>query len=297
MLPVVGGIATTVALAGMSAGTAFAADGNESASAYAVRADATLLNSVTAGLPTQGKVVYSKGKGDSRTLLPVDSKPLKAHVLNTSAEKQGGKLTSKAEVLDLDALDGIVKAHLITADCTEDANGEQHGNTQLVDAFAAGVKLSPNNPNSINLLGGTVEVRVNEQIKDSKTGVLTVNALHIIVSGVLHDFARVDMIISQAKCSANEKAGEPLPGDDDNLPIGLPKNPPPTTTSKPATSTPTSVSSSVTAAPSSSTPAAAPKLPNTGANVAWLAGGAVVLLGAGTGALWWTRRRNAASHG
>jgi LPXTG-motif cell wall-anchored protein len=294
MLPVVGGIATTVALAGMSAGTAFAADGNESASAYAVRAEATLLNSVTAGLPTQGKVVYSKGKGDSRTLLPVDSKPLKAHVLNTSAEKQGSKLVSKAEVLDLDALDGIVKAHLVTADCTEDANGEQHGSTQLVEAFAAGVKLSPNNPNSINLLGGTVEVRINEQIKDKSTGVLTVNALHIIVSGVLHDFARVDMIISQAKCSDNEHAGE---GDDaPGLPIGLPTTPAPSSTSRPTTSGPTTVSSSVTAAPSSSA-AAAPKLPNTGANVAWLAGGAVVLLGAGTGALWWARRRNAASHG
>ena len=291
MLPVVGGIATTVALAGMSAGTAYAADGNESASAYAVRAEATLLNSVTAGLPTQGKVVYSKGKGDRRTLLPVDSKPLKAHVLNTSAEKQGGKLVSKAEVLDLDALDGIVTAHLVEADCTEDANGEQHGSTQLVNAVAAGVKLSPNNPNSINLLGGTVEVRVNEQIHDKATGVLTVNAIHIIVSGILHDIARADIIISQAKCSPNEHAGE---GDEGpGLPI---VNPAPSSSSRPTTSSPTTVSPSVTAAPSSSA-AAAPRLPNTGANVAWLAGGAVVLLGAGTGALWWTRRRNAASHG
>lgn len=290
MLPLVGGIATTVALAGMSAGTAFAADGNESASAYAVRANATLLNSVSAGLPTQGKVIYTKGKGDHRTLLPVDSKPLKAHVLNTSAEKEGNKLVSKAEVLDLNVLEGLLMAHLVEADCTQDANGEQHGSTKLVDAVAAGVKLSPNNPNSINLLNGTVEVRINEQIK--KNGVLTVNAIHIIVSGILHDVATAEVIVSQAKCSPNDRAGNPNDGDDNEPPSSSPKPTP--TSSSTSSSAPTSTSS---AAPSSTSASAAPHLPNTGANVAWLAGGAVILLGGGTAALWWVRRRRTANHG
>jgi LPXTG-motif cell wall-anchored protein len=278
----------------MSAGTAFAADSDDSGSAYAVRASATLLNSVTAGLPVQNKVVYSHGKGDERSMPNVDSKPLKAKGLHTSAKKEGAKVVTDADVADVDALEGFFRATLVEASCTKDANGDLHGDAKIVDAVAGGMHLSPSNPQSINLLGGTAEVRVNEQVKDKATGVLTVNAIHIILGGALQDFTRAEVFIAQAKCSANDNAALPLPGED-NPPVGI--------IAPTSSSVTTSVSVPATSSPAATTPAtsssaaAAPKLPNTGANVAWLAGGAVILLGGGAGALWWARRRNAASHG
>jgi LPXTG-motif cell wall-anchored protein len=250
-----------VTLAAISAGPA-AADGDESGSAYAVRADALLLNATTATVPTQGEVSYRDGKGGSRVLLPVDTKPVKAHVLKTSSDKKGDKLISESDVSDVDLLEGVIKAKLIHADCVHDSSGV-HGATKLVDAVAGGLKLNPDNPNSVNLANGTVEVRVNEQTTDA-AGVLTVNGIHVLVKQPLGgaspvaDIVGGDVVVSQARCAGNVRAAIP---------------------------------------PSSEPAGQEGKLPNTGVALAWLVGGAAVLLGTGVGALWWVRRRRVASKG
>lgn len=287
MMPLVGGVATTMALVALSTGTAFA-DADDSGTAYAARVDATLLNTVTAKLAPQPVASYHDGKGSTKSVDTIQTPQLKADLLEVFSDHKEGKLFTEAHASVVDVL-GLVKATLIQSTCTDDQDGV-HGDSKFVEASALGIKLDPKLPQKIELLGGAVTVLTHEQIKDAD-GSLTINALHVIISTPLKDIAggiaRANVVVSQAKCAANHSAAEA--GGDTPPAVGLPPVVAPSSSAAaPSSKAPTSVTPT---APSSAV--ARPKLPNTGADVTWLAGGAVLLLGAGAGALWWTRRRSA----
>jgi LPXTG-motif cell wall-anchored protein len=282
-MPLVGGVATTVALAALSAGTAFA-DADVTGSAYAVRVDATLLDALTIKVDPQPNVVYRNGKGGSKSVATLDTAVVKAGILNAASDLQGGKFASEASAAKVDVLNGLIKASLIQSQCRTDQDGV-HASAQLVDAVAAGVQLKVDLPDQrITLADGAVEVRLNEQIKGAD-GSVTVNALHVIVAKAVQNIAKADVILSQSVCPSAASLGLP--------PVGSP-----TSTSKPVTSpTKSTPAGPTTTATRPSAPGSGEKLPNTGANVGWLIGGAVVLVAAGGGSLYWARRRSAANNG
>lgn len=280
ILSLVGGVATTVALAALSSTPAFASD-EMSGSAFAVSAGATLLNSVKADLPPLPTATYPEGARKSVVSVnDVQHHVVRAKLLNASSRMQDGALRSAASIADVEALNDLLKAKLIEAKCTTDSSGTK-GSSALVDASLAGHPLTVNGPQEIDLAGG-IRVRTNEQINDGHR--LTVDAVHIIVGGPVADVARADIVLGQAACSLASG------------PVRTTTPPPTTSTAKPTTTKPTSSNPAVPGIPTNSGPGAggSKKLANTGLSEAlpFVGGAGLALLALSGGALYWTRRRN-----
>jgi LPXTG-motif cell wall-anchored protein len=288
ILPVMGGVAGIATLVAVSAVPA-AATGNSdgpSGSAFAAKAEVTALNAVKVDVPPLPAAHYPKGADKSvikAELLPPNGDIVTAKILNAASDLHGGKLGSQASIADVRALHGLLEAQLIEANCSGDGSGV-HGDSRLVHVKINGKELTVDAKHPVDVdaagnavPGGIIKLRADEEIKDGNT--LTVNALHVTVGGQVKDLARADVILSQAKCSLGNGAGIATPP-----------------TSKPNPTSSKSGGAPVTSGPGVGNTANQGQLANTGASgIVPMIIGAAVLLGAGTGALFWTRRRRGAT--
>ena len=192
-------------------------------SAFAISVQATLLDSIKAGVGPLPKAAYPAGADKSVVSVSVLKDNLaKARVLNASSAHAGGTLTSKASIAEVSAL-GIIEAKLVTAECTS-VNGVATGSSKLVDVKVGGVKIDVDTPQNTVKVGDLIQVHLNEQVYAD--GKLTVNALRVSVGGKVGGVARADVILSQAVCSGKQS--------DDGGDNGG-GNPPTTTTPAPTT--------------------------------------------------------------
>jgi LPXTG-motif cell wall-anchored protein len=307
ILPVMGGVAGIATLVAVSAVPA-AATGNSdgpTGSAFAAKAEVTALNAVKLDVPPLPAAHYPKGADKSvikAELLPPNGDIVTAKILNAASDLQGGKLGSQASIADVRALHGLLEAQLIEANCSGDGSGV-HGDSRLVHVKINGKELTVDakHPLDVDTLGnavpgGIIKLRADEQIKDGNS--LIVNALHVTVGGQVKDLANADVILSQAKCSLGNGAGIVTP------PTSSKPGGPTTGTSAPggSTSAGPTTSKSGGAGATSTSPGGVNNasnkgpLANTGVSgIVPMIIGAAVLLGAGAGALLWTRRRRGAA--
>jgi len=117
-----------------------------------------------------------------------------------------GSVHSTASVQTVDALAGLVTATAVASECSVDSDGATSGSTTLADLFINGIAASSNpGPNTEVVLldaAGLVIGRVvlNEQTYDAQTNTLTVNAVHIYLTG--GSLGTGDIIIAQSECDA-----------------------------------------------------------------------------------------------
>jgi hypothetical protein len=125
-----------------------------------------------------------------------------------------GSVHSTASVLNVNALNGLVTGAVVASQCAVDSNGATSGSSTLTTVVVNGVSVASNpGPNTAlvlvdagNLVVGSVIL--NEQIYDSPTNTLTVNAIHIhLTSGSL---GSGDIIISQSQCDASPAGPAPV---------------------------------------------------------------------------------------
>lgn len=295
-IPALGGVAAvSIAVAVTLAGPPALADADPTGSAFAVSAEATLLNAVNAAVGPLPQASFPAG--DDKSVVKLDTYNdvlLTARLLNAASAADGGKLTSDASIADVNAL-GLISAKLVAAGCVADESGV-HGSAKLVDVLVAGTPITVDGSNEIKI-GDEIVVRVNEQIREGNT--LTVNALHVIVGGTLGGVAQADVVLSQAKCTAGG-AGIPT---STTSPTDTPTSTPTATSTSTSTSGPGTTSSSTT---SSSTEVTQPggsgnnnddgggALARTGASAIMpLSIGGLVLLAGGAAAILLVRRRRA----
>jgi hypothetical protein len=117
-----------------------------------------------------------------------------------------GSVHSTASVVNVNALAGLVTGAVIASQCAVDSAGNTSGSSTLTTVQVNGVTVASNpGPNTVLVLldaGSLVigSVTLNEQIYDSGTNTLTVNAIHIhLASGSL---GTGDIIIAQSQCDA-----------------------------------------------------------------------------------------------
>ncbi|WP_436493633.1 choice-of-anchor P family protein [Actinokineospora sp. HUAS TT18] len=273
-----------VGAAVLSAGSAVAAPGAQTGSAFAVSVEATLLSTLKVDVPALPKAAYPAGQDKSVVKIDVPTNlPGHAKLLNAASEVKGGVLTSTASIADVDLL-GLVRAKLVSATCVADGKtvtGESH----LAEVWVAGQRIDVSVTKKITV-SDLVTVWVNEQVRAGDT--LTVNALRVSVGGAIANVSKADVILSQAKCAGPTAKG--------------PNTTPATSTTAPGESTtPGTPSSSVTtpvpttsSASSTSVPVAAGgggDLADTGVSaVLPLSLAGIALLSGGAFTLWWARR-------
>ncbi|MFC7615905.1 choice-of-anchor P family protein [Actinokineospora soli] len=198
-------LASGVTAAALAVGSPALATG-PTGSAFAISVQATLLNSLQAGVGPLPAAAYPAGADKSVVSLAVLKDTLaKARVLNASSSLAGGTLTSKASIAEVSAL-GLIEAKLVTAECTS-VNGVATGSAKLVDVKVGGTKIEVGAPSTSIKVSDIVQVHVNEQVYAN--GKLTVNAVRVSVGGKVGGVARADVILSQAVCSG----GKPDDGD------------------------------------------------------------------------------------
>jgi uncharacterized membrane protein len=112
---------------------------------------------------------------------------------------------STASVLNVSALAGLVTGDEVASQCAVDSAGATSGSTTLAGVVINGVSITSTpgpNTNLVLLDAGAIaagSVILNEQIYNSGTNTLTVNAIHIILGGSL---GSGDIIISHVECDA-----------------------------------------------------------------------------------------------
>jgi hypothetical protein len=107
-------------------------------------------------------------------------------------------------VLNVNALAGLLTATVVYSECDIDSNGAATGFTTLTGATLDSTQSLAVNPgpNTQIVFGGTVSgtLTLNEQTYDSGSNTLTVNAIHIHLTG--GSFGSGDIIIAQSQCDA-----------------------------------------------------------------------------------------------
>ncbi|GDY31444.1 hypothetical protein GTS_30770 [Gandjariella thermophila] len=301
----VAGIATLMAVSALPA----AATGNNdgpTGHAYAVQADVNVGGGAAeVNVPPVPMAHYPKGA--DRSVVKLDVPPpagdlVKVGVLNGKSDFDGRKLVSDASIAKVSLLNDLIYVEVLRAVCT----GDSHGLSGYSDIVKVRIKdqeyvVDAQHPLDVNAAGkqvaqgtaGAIHLVAGEQKKDGNT--LKVNALHVTTGGPLAPVLRADIVLSQAVCTL--PAGGIVTPPSGGNPGGS------TTPSAPGSSSSTSTSKSGGAG-ATSTSGVGPinnasnngKLANTGVTgVVPMIIGAVVLLGAGTGALLWTRRRRGAA--
>jgi hypothetical protein len=123
-----------------------------------------------------------------------------------------GTVKSTADVLNVNALSGILTADEVYSECDINNAGAASGFTTLTSAAldtTQSLALHPG-PNTVIALSGLVSgtVTLNEQIYDSGTNTLTVNAIHIHLTA--GSFGTGDIVISQSQCDATPAGPAPV---------------------------------------------------------------------------------------
>jgi len=223
-----------VALAGgslailLAAAPALAALDTVSAYAFGESVDVTTLAlvEITSGpLPEAGPIASSGGT-DSGSLASVCVPIATCSVLSTSLLEVhangttgvGGSVSSTASVTNATALDNLLDANpgVIASQCAVDSNGATSGSTTLTTVSLNGVLLASNpGPNTSlvlldanNVAAG--HVILNEQIYDSGTNTLTVNAIHIKLDVANGSLGTGDIIISHVECDSSPAGPAPV---------------------------------------------------------------------------------------
>jgi hypothetical protein len=221
---------TTLALAGavaailLAAAPVLAALDTVSGHAYGESVDVTLLNAlhVTSGpAPSTGELTSNGSNSpldNSATTACVPAitcDVLSAGVLTVHTEGTTGAtgtVKSTANVADVDALTGILTATAVYSECDIASNGAATGFTTLTGAsldHSQSLAVTPG-PNTNITLSGTVSgtLTLNEQIYDSGTNTLTVNAIHLHLTA--GSFGTGDIIIAQSQCDATPAGPAPV---------------------------------------------------------------------------------------
>jgi hypothetical protein len=118
-----------------------------------------------------------------------------------------GSVHSTASVATVNALAGLVTGTLVASQCAVDSAGATSGSSTLTNVVVNGVLVASNpGPNTqlVLLNAGAVAigtVTLNEQIYNSTTNTLTVNAIHIHLTSTALGLTG-DIIISHVECDA-----------------------------------------------------------------------------------------------
>ncbi len=180
-----------------------------------------LGTTVTSGpLPTAGPYNQGSDFSESKSALAASVPGLLTtgllEVATTGTTGETGRVSSTATVASVNALSGTLTADHVSAQCAVDSNGNTSGSSSLINAQLAGVALAAEpGPNttvafSTSLASGTATL--NEQFYDPATNTLTVNAIHIRVTGgsLLGSATSIDIIISHVECDAQPGGAHPV---------------------------------------------------------------------------------------
>lgn len=301
-------IATTAALAIVSAAAPAFADEAPSGSAYALSVRAELLDAPLVKIDPVPKVTFPRGDDKSVAKIgPTAGDLVTAKLLNASSGKAQNALTSNASLAEVTVKD-ILHAELVTADCTAAGTNGATGESSIAKLTVLGHSIDlATAPNTKIDVVGVATVTINEQVKQGSA--LTVNAVHVTVGGTIHGVTKADIVLAQARCVAGSPGTETgTPTSSTTVPTTNTTSTSPTvpTTNTTSTTTPADISSSVIVGGNDSgngpggidNAADSSDLAETGVSgVLPLMIGAVVLLAAGGGALVYTRRKRGTAGG
>lgn len=196
--------------------------------AYGESVDVTTLALVhiqSGPLPEAGPLAPSGGSDSDSALsvcVPIatcsvlDSDTLS--VATSGSTGPSGAVSSTASVENVTALDNILDAApgVVASQCAVNSRGATSGSTTLTTARLNGVLLASNpGPNTSLLLLDANNVAaghviLNEQIYDSGTNTLTVNAIHIMLDVANGSLGSGDIIISHVECDASPSGPAPV---------------------------------------------------------------------------------------
>jgi hypothetical protein len=123
-----------------------------------------------------------------------------------------GSVKSTANVLNVNALTGELTATAVYSECDIDSTGAASGFSTLTGATldttqSLAVNPGPNTQIALSgLITGTLIL--NEQLYDSGTNTLTVNAIHLHLTG--GSFGTGDIIIAQSQCDTSPGGPPPV---------------------------------------------------------------------------------------
>jgi hypothetical protein len=126
-----------------------------------------------------------------------------------------GSVHSTASVANPSALGGLVTGTLVASQCASDSSGNLSGSSTLTNVQVNGTTVASNpGPNTQLVLvnAGMVAigtVTLNEQIYNSGTNTLTVNAIHIHLTSTALGLTG-DIIISHVECDALPAGNPPV---------------------------------------------------------------------------------------
>jgi len=178
---------------------------------------------LTAGLPfpTAGPFNQSSNFSASNSAASVTFPGLLTtgllQVATTGTVGPTGAVHSTATVASVNALSGTLTADHVSAQCAVDSNGNTSGSSTLTNAVLAGVGAlavnpGPNTVVAFSTLAASGTVTLNEQTYDPATNTLTVNAIHIRVTGgtLLGSATSIDIIIAHVECDATPGGAHPV---------------------------------------------------------------------------------------
>jgi len=206
-----------IAMLAVNAAPAFAALTGVSAYAYGEQVRFTLLGGTTVSsgpTPTVGPIAPSGGSASSTLLSASVPGLLTTGVLTVAVNGStaSGSVTSSATVNDVSALGGVFTATGVQAECAVNNHGDTSGSTTLASAVLAGQSLSanpgPNTTVAFSTLAASGYVVLNEQTYNAATNTLTVNAVHLYVTG--GTLGTGDIVISHVECGAVPGGAAPI---------------------------------------------------------------------------------------
>ncbi len=188
--------------------------------AYGESVDVTTLAlvHVTSGpLPSTGELPATGGDLTNSAATACVGVALGCEILSTGAltvhtvgtTGPTGSVTSTASVVNVNALAGLVTGAVVASQCNVTAAGATSGSSTLTTVVVNGVPVAVNpGPNTVIILAGIGTVTLNEQIYDSTTNTLTVNAIHIRLTG--GTLGTGDIIIAQSQCDSSPAGPPPV---------------------------------------------------------------------------------------
>ncbi len=216
--------ATAVFAAVMFATPVLAALSTISGYAYGESVNVTTLGlvNVTSGpLPTAGPFNQNTPFNATNSALSACAPAGTCTILSTGTldvHTEGtlaGGVSSTASVQNVNALGGLVTGTVVASQCAVDpANGQTSGSSTLGTVQVNGITVASNpGPNTQLVLldaAGLVigSVTLNEQTYDASTNTLTVNAIHIRLTG--GSLGTGDIIISHVECDATPAGPAPI---------------------------------------------------------------------------------------
>jgi hypothetical protein len=296
MFAVACGFAGTVALTAMMTAPQALADEGPTGSAYALSVRTTLLNAPLVKIDPAPTAAYPQGADESVAKVgPNLAGLVTAKVLNASSNVKSGSLTSAASLAEV-VVRNILSAKVVTAECQAGKKGLT-GKSSIAELTVLGQKIDVEATADIDVLG-VATVKINEQVRQGNT--LTVNAVHVTVGGPVGGITSADVVLSQAKCSADTSGGPDTPPGTSTTAAqpAESEGPAPTTGASESDHPATTTSGSAGDAQGGVTPVAdSGDLAETGVSaIVPIAIGGLVLLVGGGAAIYFTRRgRMAAS--